>query len=134
MFNGAYYTPFGLVFNTDLSYSGTQGYSEGYDTDQWLWNVSVSYQFLKNKAATVTAKVYDLLHQKQNISRTINASYIEDSEYNSVTRYVMFSFTYRFTTFGNKGGGDEPPIDYGGRGPGGRHRGGPMGPPPGRMR
>ena len=134
MFNGAYYTPFGLVFNTDLSYSGTQGYSEGYDTDQWLWNASVSYQFLKNKAATVTAKVYDLLHQKQNISRTINASYIEDSEYNSVTRYVMFSFTYRFTTFGNKGGGDEPPIDYGGRGPGGRHRGGPMGPPPGRMR
>ena len=134
MFNGAYYTPFGLVFNTDLSYSGTQGYSEGYDTDQWLWNASVSYQFLKNKAATVTAKVYDLLHQKQNISRTINASYIEDSEYNAVTRYVMFSFTYRFTTFGNKGGGDEPPIDYGGRGPGGRHRGGPMGPPPGRMR
>ena len=134
MFNGAYYTPFGLVFNTDLSYSGTQGYSEGYDTDQWLWNASISYQFLKNKAATVTAKVYDLLHQKQNISRTINASYIEDSEYNAVTRYVMFSFTYRFTTFGNKGGGDEPPIDYGGRGPGGRHRGGPMGPPPGRMR
>lgn len=134
MFNGAYYTPFGLVFNTDLSYSGTQGYSEGYDTDQWLWNASISYQFLKNKAATVTAKVYDLLHQKQNISRTINASYIEDSEYNAVTRYVMFSFTYRFTTFGNKGGGNEPPIDYGGRGPGGRHRGGPMGPPPGRMR
>ena len=134
MFNGAYYTPFGLVFNTDLSYSGTQGYSEGYDTDQWLWNASISYQFLKNKTATVTAKVYDLLHQKQNISRTINASYIEDSEYNAVTRYVMFSFTYRFTTFGNKGGGDEPPIDYGGRGPGGRHRGGPMGPPPGRMR
>lgn len=134
MFNGAYYTPFGLVLNTDLTYSGTQGYSQGYDSDQWLWNVSLSYQFLKNKAATITAKVYDLLHQKQNISRTINASYIEDSEYNSVTRYVMLSFTYRFTTFGSGGSGNEqPPIDYGGRGPGGR-RHGPMGPPPGRMR
>lgn len=134
MFNGAYYTPFGLMLNTDLTYSGTQGYSQGYDSDQWLWNVSLSYQFLKNKAATITAKVYDLLHQKQNISRTINASYIEDSEYNSVTRYVMLSFTYRFTTFGSGGSGNEqPPIDYGGRGPGGR-RHGPMGPPPGRMR
>ena len=134
MFNGAYYIPFGLVLNTDLTYSGTQGYSQGYDSDQWLWNVSLSYQFLKNKAATITAKVYDLLHQKQNISRTINASYIEDSEYNSVTRYVMLSFTYRFTTFGSGGSGNEqPPIDYGGRGPGGR-RHGPMGPPPGRMR
>lgn len=132
MFNGAYYTPFGLVLNTDLTYSGTQGYSQGYDSDQWLWNVSLSYQFLKNKAATITAKVYDLLHQKQNISRTINASYIEDSEYNSVTRYVMFSFTYRFTTFGSGSGNEQPPIDYGGRGPGGR-RHGPMGPPPGRM-
>lgn len=135
MFNGAYYTPFGLVLNTDLTYSGTQGYSQGYDSDQWLWNVSLSYQFLKNKAATITAKVYDLLHQKQNISRTINASYIEDSEYNSVTRYVMLSFTYRFTTFGSGGSGNEqPPIDYGGRGPGGRRHGSPMGPPPGRMR
>lgn len=134
MFNGAYYTPFGLVLNTDLTYSGTQGYSQGYDSDQWLWNVSLSYQFLKNKAATITAKVYDLLHQKQNISRTINASYIEDSEYNSVTRYVMLSFTYRFTTFGSGGSGNEqPPFDYGGRGPGGR-RHGPMGPPPGKMR
>lgn len=135
MFNGAYYTPFGLVFNTDLSFTGTQGYSEGYDSDQWLWNASVSYQFLKDKAATVTAKVYDLLHQRQNISRTINASYIEDSEYNSITRYVMFTFTYRFSTFG-KGTtpNDAPAINYDGRGPGGRRHGGPMGMRPGRMR
>lgn len=133
MFNGAYYTPFGLVFNTDLRYSETQGYSAGYDTDQWLWNASVSYQFLKNKAATITATVYDLLHQRQNIRRTINASYIEDGEYNSITRYAMFTFTYRFTTFGKGGSSDEPPVNYDGRGPGG-HRRGPMGPPPGGMR
>ena len=133
MFNGAYYTPFGLVFNTDISYSGTKGYSDGYDSNQWLWNASISYQFLKNKAATITAKVYDLLHQRQNISRTINASYIEDSEYNAVTRYAMFTFTYRFTTFGNNSSADEPPINYDGRGPGG-HRRGAGGPPPGGMR
>ncbi len=129
-FNGSYYTPFGLVFNTDLSYSGTQGYSEGYDSDQWLWNAAISYQFLKGNAATITAKIYDLLNQKQNISRTINASYIEDSEYNSVARYAMLSFTYRFNTFGNSN--DEPQINYDGRGPDGDHRRNGMGgPPPG---
>lgn len=134
MFNAAYYTPFGVVLNSDLTFSGTQGYSAGYDTDQWLWNASLSYQFLKGKAATITAKVYDLLHQRQNIRRTINASYIEDSEFNSLTRYVMFTFTYRFATFGNGNNGDAPhDVNYDGRGPG-MHRGprGPMGPPPGR--
>ena len=31
MFNGAYYTPFGLVLNTDLTYGNTSGYSQGYN-------------------------------------------------------------------------------------------------------
>ena len=48
-FNANYYAPFGLVLSSDLSYSGTSGYSEGYDNEQWLWNASIGYQFLKNK-------------------------------------------------------------------------------------
>ena len=117
-FNGAYYAPFGLSVNTDLSYSGTSGYSTGFNSTQWLWNASVGYSFLRDKAATISVKVYDILNQKKNISRTVNGNYILDSETNGLTRYGMLSFTYKFTTF--KSQKDTPKLDNGFGGPGGR--------------
>jgi hypothetical protein len=123
MFNGSYYTPFGLVLATDLNYTATSGYSDGYDTKTWLWNASISYKFLRNQAATITLSAYDLLKQKSNIQRTITANYINDTQYNSLTRYFMISFAYKFNTFG-KG---EQPRDRNEdehRGPGGRPPGG----------
>ncbi|MDE5554338.1 MAG: outer membrane beta-barrel family protein, partial [Muribaculaceae bacterium] len=126
-FYATYYTPFGLSINTDVAYSATSGYSQGYDTKQWMWNANLAYSFLRNKSATVSLRVYDLLQQKSNISRNVTANYIDDSLYNSLTRYFMVSFTYKFNTFGK---GHEP-TDRNARrfgGPGG----GPMGPPPGR--
>lgn len=105
MFNGTYYTPFGIVLATDVRYTASAGYSAGYDTKAWLWNASISYQFLAGKQATITAKAYDLLNQQSNVRRTVNGNYIEDYEFNSLTRYFMFSFTYRFNTFGK---GNEP--------------------------
>lgn len=128
-FYGTYYTPFGLVLNTDLNYSATEGYSAGYDSRQWMWNASISYQFLRGKAATISLKAYDLLQQKSNISRTITANYVEDQIYNSLTRYFMVSFAYKFNTFG-KG---QQPVDRNARrfGPGGPGPGGPGGGPGG---
>lgn len=125
-FNATYYTPFGLVLNADLNYSATSGYSEGYDTRQWMLNASISYQFLRDRKATVSLKAYDLLQQKSNVRRTVAASYIDDVLYNSLTRYFMVSLAYKFDTFG-KGG---HPVDRNVRrwGPPG---GGPAGPPPG---
>ena len=123
-FNGTYITPIGVTLNTDLSFSNTEGYSQGYDTRQWLWNATLSYQFLPGNAATVALKVYDLLQQKSNVRRTVTANYIDDAMYNSLTRYFMVSFTYKFNTFG---AGNEPKInEMGGPGMG---RPGRMGPP-----
>ena len=130
-FYATYYTPFGVSINTDIAYSATSGYAQGYDTKQWMWNANIGYSFLRNQAATVSLKVYDLLQQKSNVSRTVSANYIDDSFYNSLTRYFMVSFTYKFNTFGK---GNEPTDRnarrFGPGGPGGP--GGPMGPPPGR--
>lgn len=109
-FDGTYYTPFGLSLNTDVSFAATQGYSAGYDTRQWLWNAQLSYQFLRGKNATVAVKVYDLLQQKTNVRRTVTANYIDDIDYNSLTRYFMVTFSYKFNTFG-KGGTPENKND-----------------------
>ncbi len=132
MFNTTYYTPFNIVLNSDLTFSATSGYSDGYDTRQWMWNASIGYQFLRNKAAVISLKAYDLLQQKSNIRRTITANYIDDSIYNSLTRYFMVTFTYKFNTFGKGGAPDDRNShDFGPGRFGGPGRG-PMGPPPGR--
>ena len=99
MFNATYSAPFGLVVGTDLRYSTTTGYSAGYNSDQWIWNGSLAYQFLRDKQAAVTVSVYDILGQQKNIFRNVTANYIEDAIYNSLGRYGMVTFTYRFTTF-----------------------------------
>lgn len=138
-FNGTYSAPFGLVLSTDLNYSQTSGYSSGYDTKQWIWNASIAYQFLRDKNASVQLSVYDILADRKNIVRNQTASYIEDLAYNSLGRYGMITFTYKFTTFKKgeqpkdrneefgpgrwgggppPGGGGRPPM--GGGGPGGR--------------
>ncbi len=114
-FNATYSAPFGLVVNTDLNYSQTSGYSSGYDTKQWLWNASVAYQFLRDKSAALTLSVYDILGQRKSIYRNVTGNYIEDVAYNSLTRYGMITFTYRFTTFKK---GEQPKVDYDGMGPG----------------
>lgn len=120
-FYATYNIPTGIVVSTDLNYSATAGYSDGYDTRTWMWNASLSYQFLKNRAAAVTLRAYDILGQRSAVWRNVTANYIDDTRYNSLTRYVMLSFSYKFNTFG----AGAQPADrnaYGGPGggPGGR--------------
>ena len=126
-FDGTYSAPFGLVISTDLRYSTTSGYSAGYNSDQWIWNGSIAYQFLRDKQAAVTISVYDILGQRKNIYRNVTGDYIEDVNYNSLGRYGMVTFTYRFNTFKK---GEQPKDRNADRwGPGGF--GGPGGRPGG---
>ena len=127
-FDGSYYTSWGLTLQTDINYSATSGYAAGYNTRTWLWNATLSQQFLKSKSLTLAVKVFDLLNQRSNIRRTVTANYIDDIEYNSLTRYFMVTLSYRFNSFG-KG---NRPEGFEERGPGGRRGFG--GPPPGHGR
>lgn len=123
------YLPFGLDLTTDLNFAANSGYTTGYNINQWLWNAQLSYSFLSDKSLTFSVKAYDILHQKKNISRSVGASSIVDTEYNDLTRYVMFSLTWSFNTLKkkNKGPTGEDQMFMGPPPGGGR----PMGPPPG---
>lgn len=124
MFNGTFYTDFGLTLSTDLNYTRTSGRAAGYNTNSCLWNATLSYSMLRDQSLTLSLHAYDLLQQKDNTRRTINAQYIDDTMYNSLTRYFMVSVSWKFNTFG-KGNEPESRNDWR-RGP---H--GPGGPPPG---
>ena len=118
------------MLNTDLSYSNSTGYSQSYDTSEWMWNASISYQFLSDRSATISIRGYDLLQQRNSVRRSVTANYIDDTDYNSLTRYFMCTLSYRFNTFGkgkNQGGFGEGPGGFHGGpgGPGGRRGPGP---------
>lgn len=122
-FSAYYRTPVDIILASDVTYTATRGYSQGYNKNEWLWNASVSYETLRDKSLTLSVKAYDLLNQQSNISRTSTGNYIQDQRFNSLTRYFMFSVSYRFNTFGK---GNEPgsrnrrgPGGFGGHGPGG---------------
>lgn len=93
------YLPFGLELSTDLNFSANSGYTQGYNINQWLWNAQLSYSFLKDKSVVVSAKAYDILHQKKNIIRTVSASSIVDSEYNDLTQYFVIGLAWNFNSF-----------------------------------
>ena len=141
------YLPFGLEIGTDIDYSYSTGYGRGFDPSQVLWNATASYSILADKSLTFSARVYDILGQKQNITRTVSANQIVDSRHNDLTRYVMFSVAWRFNTFKKTSAAEQleegmpmPPPEGGpqrmgpppgeGGGPGRGFGGGPGGPPP----
>ena len=130
MFNGTWYAPLGFVLSTDLNYAATSGYSAGYNSRQCLWNASLAYRFLPDQSLTLTVKAYDLLQQRSNIRRNITATYIDDTMYNSLTRYFMVTLSWKFNTFGQ---GNQPKNRNERRwGPPGGGPGGPGGGPGGR--
>lgn len=122
--NTTIYLPWDFKIESDINWSANSGYAEGFEQNEILWNASVSKSFLKNNQGTLRFKIYDILQQRSNISRTVTASSISDSEYNTLNSYFMFHFIYRFSIF--KGGASAKDM----RGPHGGPRSGRMGPPP----
>lgn len=131
--------PFGLEASTDITFDKSTGFTQGFNTESWLWNAKISYSLLRDKSLTLSVRAYDILGMNKNISRSVNANMITDSSYNDLTRYVMFGVSYTFNTMKNKKQAENP--DFGdmpapppgmrpgnGSAPGG---GAPMGPPPG---
>lgn len=134
----SWYLPFNFVLESDLNYSSNSGYTGGYQENSWIWNASLAKEFnikfkresgLVNFPATLRFKIYDILQDQSNISRSSNANNITYSTYNTISSYFIVGLTIRFQSF--KGGarssdmenqdGDRrrfgPPGGRGGRGP-----------------
>ena len=124
-----------ISIESDINYSTNSGYADGFTQDEWLWNASIQKQLFKQKNGTIRLKIYDILQQRSNISRSVTSNYIRDTTTNTLTTYFMVHFVYRFNIF--KGGAtqeDMMPQRGHGRGPGGGYGGGRGGGrPPGGM-
>lgn len=96
------YLPWDLTLESDINYSTNSGYTDGYEQNEWLWNASIQKALFKQKNGTLRFKIYDILQQRSNISRSVTSNYIRDTTTNTLTSYFMVHFIYRFNIF--KGG------------------------------
>lgn len=103
------YLPYDFSIESDVSYNTNSGYADGYRQNEWLWNAAIQKQIFKQKNGTVRFKIYDILQQRTNISRTATSNYIRDTTTNTLTSYFMFHFVYRFNIF--KGGATREDMD-----------------------
>ncbi|MCQ2147645.1 MAG: outer membrane beta-barrel family protein, partial [Bacteroidales bacterium] len=109
----------GMTFKSDMDYRWYSGYKVDRESEAIL-NAEIS-KLIFNKRATIALSAYDLLGQTRNFSTSQSAGAYSESKNNSIGRYVLVSFTWRFGTFG---GGSRRGGNSGGGFPGGGMPGG----------
>lgn len=131
------FLPYGIMIDSDITYSANNSSQSVYKLNEWMWNATVSKDFpitLKKKSygnGTVKLSFYDILQQRTNISQSANTRGYTETVTSTLPAYFMASFVYKFQLF--KGGAKVSEMNYGDdqRGPGGRPPGGFRGRPPG---
>ena len=93
--------PWNMMLATNIDMNSRRGYSDAsMNTNELIWNAQLSQSFLKGNALTLSLQFYDILKQKSNFSRMIDAYRRTDTEYNSVNSYAMLHVIYRLNLFG----------------------------------
>lgn len=107
--------PGGVNITSDVNHTFYIGFEDGYNEPTTVWNAEISKTLFKS-SATLKFKVYDILKESRNTSRTTTENYIQDVTNNTLGQYFMLTLTWRFGNFGDmRRGGMRM---RGGRGPG----------------
>ncbi|MBL4662371.1 MAG: TonB-dependent receptor [Flavobacteriaceae bacterium] len=89
-------------WRNDVNFNYNPNVAPGFQRSAWFWNTTLAYSILKDQG-TLTLKVYDLLNQNTNASRSATQNYIQDSQSLVLQRYAMLSFSWKFNSLGKKG-------------------------------
>ena len=90
----------GFVFNSNITYNIRKNYSGGSDFDRnyTLWDAGLGHKFGRSRQAEIRLTMFDILKQNVSLNHTLSDNYIQDSWTNTMGRYVMLSFSYRFNS------------------------------------
>ena len=112
-----------MTFSTDLRMTSRRGFSTAaFNTNELVWNASLSQSMLKNKALTLRLEGFDLLGQQSEITRSLTALARTDAWTNMLNQSVMLHAIYRLNLFGGAKLPEPPEGHPGGERPGGNFR------------
>ncbi len=95
------YWPKNFVFGSDIGYQKFGNISSEFKNSFLLWNASLGYKLLGDDGI-LKVKVFDILDENISTSRMTGEDFIQNTEQLVLERYVMFSFTWKFSKFGGK--------------------------------
>ena len=91
-----------MRLGSDLNMNSRRGYDAEMNTDELIWNASLSFSFLKGNKASLSLAAYDILHQRSTVSRSMSATSRTDTENKNITSYFMATLTYRLSLMGDR--------------------------------
>ncbi len=104
--------PYDISLHSNVRYTLYSGYGDEFKKNEILWNMSVSKKFLKGKKGLLKFEIFDILNDRNNLSRVVTSGYSSDTRTNSLNRYFLVSFSYQFNIFkgGKDNNGNDPYI------------------------
>ena len=92
-----------MTIENSLRMSSRRGYSnKNMNTDELIWNATASQNFFKGSPLIIRLQLYDILRNRSNIVRTINAQSRVDSENDASYSYFMLRAIFRLNIFNGK--------------------------------
>jgi hypothetical protein len=88
-----------IYINSQVSHTLFAGLSNAVPTQFILWNGGLGAKWGKGKSWDFRLNVFDILGQNNSIGREITETFIEDTQTDVLTRYVMGTLTYTFRKF-----------------------------------
>ncbi len=99
-------TPWGMTLESNINQHSRRGYTDqAMNTNQLIWNATLSQRLLRQKNLTISLRAVDILNERDDVNRNISATSRTDSRSKLVNSYYMLSVVYRFGKFGGRGGG-----------------------------
>ncbi len=84
----------GFVLRNDVTNAYTGGLTQGFNQNSVLWDVSIARKFFAQDRGELKVGVTDVLGQNKSVNRAITGAYIDDTQNEVLTRYVMMTFSY----------------------------------------
>ncbi len=98
--------PWGMTLSSDITEQSRRGYNDAsMNTNELIWNATLSQRFLKKKTLTLSLRAVDILNRRDEVNRNISTTARTDSRNETVHSYCMLALTYRFGKFGQRGRG-----------------------------
>lgn len=90
------------TIGSNMNYAVYQGDSFEENQRVPIWNASVSVALLNNEQLSLRLNVFDLLAQNQGVNRSADLNAVSEVRVNSLSRYFMFSASYKLSRLGAK--------------------------------
>lgn len=92
------YLPWKMELSSEFEYLKYNNLNEGFNVNTFIWNAGLKQNIGKNDQFGIALNTYDILNQNTKIGRSAFANSVTDSRRLVISRYFMFSVTYKFNS------------------------------------